>query len=245
LTQQWSLHNHHHDSTTQWLATTSSTTTTFEPVLNVPALGSFVLIMTMALLLQWRISAIGQAAETRMAALEHLRRAKVNQLANNNNSNNNNNNNNTATSTNEQVQDALRAYEEALAKEEELRTILPGIIRLRAPNNPLTSVRDLQVARQFLGANATILQQLQQDQDDENDDKPSNNLPPLALGALWAFLLLGSQILLFLFLSMNDTVATEVFNSLSDGSETVATELGITPLSTTAETIADVIMGME
>ena len=57
------------------LATTApaTTATTFEPVLNVPALGSFVLIMTLFLLLRLRVGAISDAADTRMAALEALR----------------------------------------------------------------------------------------------------------------------------------------------------------------------------
>jgi hypothetical protein len=221
-------------SSSQWLTDAS---TTFEPVLHVPALGSFVLIMTMALLLQWRVAAINQAADTRITALKTLRQAKANQLTNNYDQN----------ETLEQVQAAVQAYQEALAKEEEFRTLLPGI-RIRAPNNQNPS--DWQAAQQLLlGTNATTSstflqlqqEQQQQQQQREEEDMPSK-FPPLALGALWAFVF-GSQILLFLFLSMNDTMATEVFNSLAS-METETMVSTATELSTTAETLGE-LMGVE
>ncbi|CAB9520921.1 expressed unknown protein [Seminavis robusta] len=230
-------------SSSFWLAdqvlSSSSTpsTTTFEPVLNVPALASFVLIMTMAFVLRQRVNSINDAAQARIAALEALRDRKSKEL--------------NQEATTEEVQQAITAYQNALTAEESLRTLAPGI-RLRAPNNPLLSEMDQQAARQFLSNNnnnnnnntTPLLQELLDNSNSNNNNEydPPVEFPPVALGALWTFVF-GSQILLFLFLTMNDTVATEVFDSLA-GDAIVQEGLGMTPASTVAETVGD-IMSME
>ena len=55
---------------------------TFEPVVDVPALWTTVVVLGGALLLRLRQSAIAEAAETRASALEHLRTAKAKELGN-------------------------------------------------------------------------------------------------------------------------------------------------------------------
>lgn len=179
-----------------------ATQQTFEPVLNVPALGSFLFIMLMALLLRLRISAIGEAAEERIVALETLRKVKSQELS--------------SDVTQAQVDRAIQGYRNALQKEEGLRTLVPGI-RLRAPNNPNQSEKDIQAARQFLGI----------EQNSVEEDPPSRYPVPLLI-TLWTFVF-GSLLALFFFLSMDDTTANDVFNALNsndNGSNTVAESVG-------------------
>ena len=102
---------------------------TFEPVVDVPALWTTVVVLGGALLLRLRQSAIAEAAETRASALEHLRTAKAKELGNE--------------ASPGEVRRAVRSYRAALDEEERLRTLLPGI-RLRAPNNPQKSELDRQ-----------------------------------------------------------------------------------------------------
>lgn len=192
-------------------SSTAATTTNFEPVLNVPALISFVIIMTLALLLRLRVGAIEEAAERRKLALNELREIKSQQLAAD-----------IYNITDIQVQNAILAYEQALKEEESIRTIFPGA-RLRAPNLP--NEQDVQAIRQFLSTSPedadensvkkSILVRNENNEVEEEGD--SSNIPPLGLATLWLFIF-GSQIMLLVFLSMDDTVMTDLFNSISTGS---------------------------
>jgi hypothetical protein len=118
------------------------TTTTFEPVLNVPALFVFVLIMGIFVLLQRRVSSIEAAAEDRTLALQQLRTLKAKELSD------------PSPTTTERVQAALRQYEMAYNRVEELRTILPGVRVIPPPSQSLTQERQREneaAAKQFLG----------------------------------------------------------------------------------------------
>jgi len=211
---------------------------TFEPVLNVPALGSTLFIMVMALLLRLRVNAIGNAAEKRMLALDTLREMKRQQLSN-------------TTLPLEQVQLAVQNYKTALQDEEKLRTLLPGV-RLRAPNNPNQSEKDQQAIRQFLGSLDDATTTNESDMDTKQlqkmlldntapYDEPSG-FPVPVLVSLWTFIF-ASLITLFFFMNMTDSMANEVFNSLSDGSSGFDTfnNNGQVPASTIAESIGELM----
>ena len=97
-------------STTAAEAAVATTTTaaaqqqqSFEPVLNVPAFSVFLLVAVLFAALQWRLSAIGSAAEERTAALDRLRHVKAEQLSSPSNDDDGDGG----------VQEALRAYEAA------------------------------------------------------------------------------------------------------------------------------------
>jgi len=113
----------------------------FEPVINIPALGSFLLIVVVFSLLQIRISQVNEAAVRRKEALTELRRIKSSELSSEGKDR----------PTSEQIQQALQCYETSLSNEESLRTIIPGI-RIVAPNGPVSSSQeDIRAAKQFLG----------------------------------------------------------------------------------------------
>jgi len=163
-----------------------TTTTAFEPVLNVPALVASLGIVVGAAVLRWRQSSIATAAEQRIQARQRLRELKTQELTR-------------GGGNNAQIQQAVWNYEQALQKEGQLRTVVPGIA-LRAPNNPINSEQDQQAIQQFLKKknggsgskavqiqeeNRQTLQQLQQQPQqssaspssfvNSNDDDDDNN----------------------------------------------------------------------
>ena len=106
-----------------------------------PALGSFLIILLVFSLLQWRISAVEKAAGRRKEALEQLRVVKSKELSSVGD----------ARPDAEMVSNALREYENALNEEKSLRTVVPGV-RIVAPNGPAeNSYEDIAAAKQFLG----------------------------------------------------------------------------------------------
>lgn len=112
-------------------------TVVFEPVVNLPALGSFLFIAVIFTFLITRVGAVERAAERRKAALKELRAVKSKELD--------------ATADEASVARALQEYEDAINAEEELRTLIPGV-RVVAPNQPAgSSEEDIAAARQFLG----------------------------------------------------------------------------------------------
>ena len=135
---------------------------TFEPVVNVPALGAFAFVTVVFGLLQLRINQVQTAAERRKAALESLRVVKSLQLGADDFAA-------AAKDVDEEVDDtgtkpagrssiseasvraALDEYEAALREELGLRQIVPGMIRIVAPGDPKSAEADLAAARQFLG----------------------------------------------------------------------------------------------
>jgi hypothetical protein len=112
----------------------------FEPVVNLPALGSFLFIAVVFSSLILRVRAVDQAAERRKAALVDLRRVKSLELSSSD-----------RRPDADTVARALKEYEDALKSEEDLRTLIPGV-RVVAPNQPAGSdEQDIAAARQFLG----------------------------------------------------------------------------------------------
>ena len=110
----------------------------FEPIVNVPALGSFLFIAIVFSFLILRVRQVENAVERRKAALAELRLVKSQELSG-------------GVSDEAAVAKALKEYEDALNSEEDARVIVPGV-RVVAPNQPAArNEEDVAAARQFLG----------------------------------------------------------------------------------------------
>lgn len=146
-----------------------TTTTTFEPVLNVPAFGAFFFIATIFGFLQYRIAAIGDAAERRTDALANLRHVKSLQVAG-------------EAISDEEIERATAAYKEALEEVERLRTVIPGFARIAPPpsesENRQRMEENVAAARQFLDMDisSTLPPKV--------DDKEAKGLSPVLVGIL-------------------------------------------------------------
>ena len=125
---------------------------TFEPVVNVPALGAFAFVTVVFGLLQLRINRVQTAAERRKAALESLRVVKSLQLGADDFSADlvDTKSADRSSISEASVRSALDEYEAALREELGLRQLVPGI-RIVAPGDPKSAEADLAAARQFLG----------------------------------------------------------------------------------------------
>lgn len=114
---------------------------TFEPILNVPALGSFLFIAFVFGLLQWRVRSIETAAVERTRALHRLRELKRQELEG-------------SGTDSKIVREALEQYRQAVLRVERLRTVIPGIARIvQPPSQSLTRERmdeNVAAAKQFL-----------------------------------------------------------------------------------------------
>lgn len=152
----------------------------FEPIVNLPALISFLFIAIVFSLLIARVRAVEEAVERRKAALQELRRAKSVELS-------------FGANTDEVVARALQEYEEALKLEEDLRTLSPGV-RVVAPNQSLgRSKENIAAARQFLGID---LEEPSSEGDEEQKGLSSGSVAILVIVAL-------SQLALLLMLSFD------------------------------------------
>ena len=110
----------------------------FEPQVDVGATVVFFLIAIVFTLLQLRIGAIEEAATHRSDALERLRLVESRQLSN------------PDEVTAEQALSAKNAYELALTRELDLRTVIPGV-RVVAPRDPQKDEEQRAAAKRFLG----------------------------------------------------------------------------------------------
>lgn len=116
----------------------------FEPVLNVPALVTFVLITVIFAALATRTSQVEQSVQERNAALAKLRECKSKELDGDANGT-------------ELVERALVRYEQAVRKEERLRNVIPGIVRIVPPSAGNAAEQEAKViAKQFLGKDFDI-----------------------------------------------------------------------------------------
>ena len=120
-------------------AALASSDQVFEPVLNVPALGTFLFISIVFTLLQIRTSQVETAVQERNKALANLRRIKSLELTEE-----------FQTST---VEQALEEFELAVQKEERLRNVIPGVARIVSPSalNDPAEQEARAAAKQFLG----------------------------------------------------------------------------------------------
>jgi hypothetical protein len=137
---------------------------TFEPMINYPALSSFLLIFTVYAFLQIRIVGIENAAKRRREALQSLRNIKALQLSSSVGD---------ERPTDEKVQSALKEYEQALIDEDRARTVLPGV-RIVAPDNS-ASKENVAAAKQFLGTSLTSQQDKENAQSIPPEDRSFGN----------------------------------------------------------------------
>jgi hypothetical protein len=156
----------------------------FSPVLNVPALISFLVIALAFVSLQVRVTSIGEAADRRTEALKELRLLKSQQLE--------------GKVTTDQVDEALEKYEQTFNEVEQLRSVLPNV-RIRPPpvSAGLAQTRMKEneaAAQQFLGIEPTM------DVDDDNKDQGKGGLS-LPLAAVLGLVLLSQISLLMLLTS--------------------------------------------
>ena len=168
---------------------------TFAPVLDVSALGSFLLVFVIFFFLQTRISAIGQAADLRVEALAELRDVKARQLS--------------GDATEEDVVRAIEKYRLAYEKVEDLRTVIPGVARIPPPPADTLSRERMDenevAAQQFLGIES-------QNPQKENSNEEEQGLSPAFLAVLGAVAI--SQIILLGFLSLDPMSADQTLGIL-------------------------------
>jgi hypothetical protein len=121
--------------------TTISSTTTFEPILNVPAFITFLFIAIVFSVLIVRTNQVERAVQERNQRLQQLRTMKSKELENNDD-----------TISTADIQRCLRDYESAVQKEESLRNIVPGVVRIIPPSagNPNEEEARI-IAKQLLG----------------------------------------------------------------------------------------------
>ena len=120
---------------------TTAPSTTFEPVLNLPAFGAFFFIAIVFGFLQYRIAAIGKAAEKRTEALAYLRELKSLEIAG-------------KEIPSGDIEKAKEEYKNALEDVERLRTVIPGFARIAPPpsesENRERMEENVAAAKQFL-----------------------------------------------------------------------------------------------
>lgn len=174
---------------------TSSSVQEFEPVVDWAALGTFVAIMGVSLLLVRRTAAVEEAVMERDAALTLVRDLKSKSLIG------------TQDEVAEQkLDEALKRYEQAVLQEEQLRNIVPGVVRIVPPSAGNASEENARVAaKQFLGKDYDIGVP-------KREVNPNGKLPVIALGIL---AILGiSLTALLVFLSLDPMAASSFLDSL-------------------------------
>ncbi|GAX09861.1 hypothetical protein FisN_11Lh159 [Fistulifera solaris] len=179
-------------------------TTEFEPILNVPAMGSFLLIFAIFSFLVQRTSAIEQAADERTRAVERVRKLKSLALS--------------GDATSEDVDQAIASYRDAYDKVEKLRYVIPGVARITPP--PAGSL-----SRKFMKENEMAAQQFLGIEPEESNaafDKMENEhaqtgLSPILIAIL--AVVATSQIMLLGLLSSDPMSATELLDAATFGLE--------------------------
>jgi len=174
-------------------------------VVNIPALGAFVLIFGLYSFLVSRTNAINQAAEERKEALQAVRQTKSDQIAGKDVGGE-------KVVDSIEVEQALAAYKKAILNEESLRTLAPGI-RIRAPNG-IWSEDDKIAAKQLVGIDfqqdEKLEPQLQMLFDAEKrDGKRGFSNMSVAVMGLVVTLLLGLQVFML-------TLQSEASSSLTE-----------------------------
>ena len=156
-------------------------------MLNVPALGTFLFVMVIFGLLNIRTKQVEEAVKERNSALNELREAKAKELSGGEEVN---------------VQLSLERFDKAMEKEENLRTIIPGV-RIVPPSNGNKAEEEARLAaQQFLNKEVAIGAK------EEGDGR----LPMAALGVLT--LLAASLVALLVFLSVDPMTSNNVLDSV-------------------------------
>lgn len=168
----------------------------FEPILNVPALASFLVVAVIFLFLSFRINAIGQAVNRRKTVLAELRTLKANELSSDGDDR----------PSAEALSKATKEYETALRAEEELRTVVPGV-RLAAPDAAGNTEEDVVAAKRFLGIDLKPGREIDQPTKEEGGGLSNGAIAVLAVVAL-------SQVALLCLLSFDPMAASSTFTTL-------------------------------
>ena len=171
----------------------------FEPVLNVPALGTFLFISIVFSLLQIRTSQVEAAVQERKKALAELRQIKSLELTEEYD---------TAT-----VQQALEQFEQAVQTEERLRNIIPGVARIVPPNaaNDPAEQEARAAAKQFLGKEYDVGMEQRSNNDNSNEDMASSKATSSPVAIIVLALVFLSQLALLIFLGQ-DPMSASVTN---------------------------------
>jgi hypothetical protein len=177
--------------------------TSFEPILNVPALVTFLFITTIFTALILRTNQVEDAVRLRKQRLEELRILKSKEISNAGVG--------SGTVSSEDVQKSLHLYEDAVQQEETLRNIIPGVRIVPPSSNDRKEEEASLIAKQLLGKEYNIGREKRVDEYDDEEQQRNNNgkLPTVAIGIL---LMLGlSQVGLLAFLNFG--FAADVNNS--------------------------------
>ena len=179
----------------------------FEPIVNVPALSSFLIISVVFGLLQLRINSVSQATKRRSEALESLRKVESLQLSTTD----------VDRPTEADVTRAKAAYENALTDELNLRTIIPGV-RIVAPNDPKRDEEERAAAKRFLGWTDKDLGIDEYDNEQSDQDKSSDSQlkegEGLSSSANFLLALVGSTLIALLWtLSLDPMTANQALDA--------------------------------
>lgn len=139
----------------------------FEPILNVPALITFLLITTVFSALILRTNQVEDAVQTRKRRQEEVRVLKAKEIGE-------------GAISSEELRQTLQLYEDAVKEEERLRNILPGV-RIVPPSAGDRKEEEAQaIAKQYLGEdfNIGVPKRYNEKRDDEG------GLPGVAIGVL-------------------------------------------------------------
>lgn len=168
------------DTSVASAAITPPATTTFEPILNLPALVTFLLITSIFSALILRTNQVEQAVQERNIKLQRLRDIKSKELAGED------------SITKDDVQLVLLQYEQAVRNEEALRNVIPGVVRIVPPSAGDDKEEEASaIAKQMLGKDFDIGVP-------KRERTQSGQLSGVAVGALTlvAMLLMGQFVFL-------------------------------------------------
>ena len=178
----------------------------FEPIVNVPALSSFLIISVVFGLLQFRINSVSQASKRRSEALDSLRKIESLQLSSE-----------VDRPTENDVALAKAAYENALTDELNLRTVIPGV-RIVAPNDPKRDEEERAAAKRFLGWTDEDMgideyDEVKSTQTKRGVTQQNNEADGLSNGANFLLLLVGSTLIALLsVLSLDPMTANQALD---------------------------------
>mmetsp|Transcript_3714 Transcript_3714/g.10536 ORF Transcript_3714/g.10536 Transcript_3714/m.10536 type:complete len:263 (-) Transcript_3714:404-1192(-) len=116
----------------------------FEPILNVPALVTFVGITTVFSALIVRTNQVEDAVQNRKKRQEEVRALKAREVGE-------------GTVSPKELRDTLERYEQAVRTEESLRNLVPGVVRIVPPSASDKREEEARaIARQYLGRDFDI-----------------------------------------------------------------------------------------
>ena len=167
------------------MSSMESSSVVFEPILDVQAFSTFVVILGVFAALSFRTNQVEGAVQERKQALEHLRLVKSKELAGD------------QSVDGAVIQLALDEFEVAVKKEENLRNIIPGVVRIVPPSSADSKEEEARViAKQFLGKDFDI-------GTTKREEVQSRNVPTLALVAVLSLFILQAT----LFFTASDDLA--------------------------------------